>query len=176
MEHKALAALMVRLVGLWELVVAVNGIPSAIGPFFNPQYVEKAGLWLLTGVALFSVALPLAVGLILIYFPSAVATHVLRIQGVEPKDAADATLLERVAVSAMGLWFTVNAVFDGVHALATSHIYRRFMEEQYPHATGPAMGPGEFAGFIVAVLQLALGLWLLLGSRGLANVFARLRG
>jgi hypothetical protein len=175
MEHRALAALMVRLVGLWELVVAVNAVPTAIGPLFNPEYVQKAGLWVLVGVALFSVALPLALGLMLIYFPSTVATQVLRVDGIEPKTASDTTLLERVAFSAMGLWFTANAVIDGVHVFSRWHLYRRIIEDQYPGASGPAIGPNEFAGFITAAVQLVLGLWLLLGSRGLANAFARLR-
>jgi hypothetical protein len=102
---------------------------------------------------------PFAVGLALIYFPSTIATQVLRIEGIEPKSPNDSTLLERVAVSVMELWFT-----------------QRFIENQYPGASGPSIGPGEFAGFITAALQLILGLWLLLGSRGLANAFARLRG
>ena len=37
------------------------------------------------------------------------------------------------------------------------------------------LGPNEFADLITAALQLIVGLWLLLGSRGLVNVFARLR-
>jgi hypothetical protein len=175
MEHKALAALMVRLVGLWELVVAVNGLPNAIGAFSNPEYMHKAGLWVLIGVALFSVALPFAVGLLLIYFPGTVATSVLRVEGIEPKSASDTTVLERVAVSAMGLWFTVNAVMDGVHVFSRWHLYRRFVEDQYPGATGPAIGPNEFAGLITAALQLLIGLWLVLGTRGLTNVLTRLR-
>ena len=167
---------MVRLVGLWELIVAVNGIASAIGPFFNPEYVQKAGLWTLVGVALFSVALPLAVGLALIYFPSTVATRVLRVEGIEPKSPNDSSMLERVAVSVMGLWFTVQAVMDAVHVFSRWHLYRRIIEDQYPGAAGPAIGPNEFAGLITAALQLLLGLWLLLGSRGLVNALSRLRG
>jgi hypothetical protein len=119
---------------------------------------------------------PFAVGLALIYFPSTIATQVLRIEGIEPKSPNDSTLLERVAVSVMGLWFTLQAVLDGVHIFSRWNLYRRFIENQYPGASGPSIGPGEFAGFITAALQLILGLWLLLGSRGLANAFARLRG
>ena len=176
MEHKALAALMVRLVGLWELVVAVNGLGNAIGPFFNPEYVVRAGLWTLTGVALFSVALPLAVGLFLIYFPRTVAAGVLRIEGIDPKGADDAALLERVAVSTLGLWFAINAVLDAAHAFSRWRLYQTLIDNQYPGATGPAIGPNEFAGLITAALQLIIGVWLLLGSRGVVNAIARLRG
>jgi hypothetical protein len=175
MGHPALASLMVRMVGLWELVVAVNAIPGAIGPFFNPEYIAKAGVWLLIAAALFSIGIPLLLGLALIYFPGRVSTTVLRIEPAaeEPKERP---LLERVAIAALGLWFAVQALLDGVHVFSRWHLYRRFVEDQYPGAAGPAIGPQEFAGLITAVLQFAIGLWLLLGNRGLANALSRLRG
>ena len=174
MEHKALAALMVRLVGLWELVVAVNALPNAIGPFFNPQYVQKAGVFVLIGSAFFSVALPFAIGLLLIYFPRSIASGALRMEGLE-LGGDEASRLERVGVSLMGLWLTVDAVTDGIYSLSRWHLYRRVVDEQYAGATGPAIGPSEFAGLITAVLQLILGLWLLLGTRGLVSALERLR-
>jgi len=167
---------MVRMVGLWELVVAMNAIPGAIGPFFNPEYIAKAGFGMLVAAGLFSVGIPLLLGIALIYFPGAVTTGVLRIQPPAAPESNDTHLLERVAIAALGLWFAVQGVLDGVHAFSRWHLYRRFVEEQYPGATGPAIGTQEFAGLITAVLQLVVGLWLLLGSRGLANALARLRG
>ncbi len=166
---------MVRMVGLWELVVAVNAIPGAIGPFFNPEYVAKAGVWLLIAAALFSIGIPLLLGLALIYFPGTVSTTVLRIEPAA-EESKERPLLERVAIAALGLWFAVQALLDGVHVFSRWHLYRRFVEDQYPGATGPVIGPQEFAGLITAVLQFAIGLWLLLGSRGLANALSRLRG
>jgi hypothetical protein len=166
---------MVRLVGLWELVVAANALPTAIGPFFNPVYIEKAGLYVLIGAALFAVALPFTLGLMLIYFPSTVASRVLRVEGIEPINANDTTLLERVAVSLMGLWFAVDAVTDAIHSFSRWHLYRRLIEDQYIGTSGPSISPNEFAGLITALVQLIMGLWLLLGSRGLVNAFERLR-
>lgn len=96
MEHKALAALIIRLAGLWQIVVAANALPQAIGPLFNAEYARTAGYG----------------------------------------------------------WLALK----------------------FPGATGPAIGPQEFAGLVSAGLQLAFGIWLLLGSRGLVNALARLRG
>jgi hypothetical protein len=174
MEHKALAALMVRLVGFWELVVAVNSLPNAIGPFFNPEYVQKAGLFALIGGALFAVALPLGIGLLLINFPRSIVSGALRIQGVD-MTADDATRLERVGVSLMGLWLTADAVTSGAYNFSRWQLYKRMVVDQYAGATGPTIGVSEFAGLITAVLQLILGLWLLLGTRGLVSAFERLR-
>jgi len=167
---------MVRMVGLWELVVAMNAIPSAIDPFFNSEYVAKVGLGTLLTSGLFSIGIPLLIGFALIYFPGAMTTGVLRIQPPAAPESNDVSLLERVAFAALGLWFSVQAVLDGVHTFSRSYLYRRFIEDQrYPGVSGPAISPPEFAGLITAVLELAIGLWLLLGNRGLANVLARLR-
>jgi hypothetical protein len=176
MEHRALAVLVVRIAGLWELVVALNAVPSAIGPFINPEYIQKAGPgWLLLN-AVFTIGIPLALGLFLIYFPRTVSMSVLRVEGIQPQTSFEASILERVLVSLLGLWFAVQALLDGLQTFSRWHLYRRFVEDQYPGATGPAIGPQEFAGLIVAVAQLALGLWLLLGSRGIVNILSRLRG
>lgn len=167
---------MVRMVGLWELVIAMTAVPSAIAPFFDPEYVAKVGLGTLLAAGLFSVGIPLLVGLGLVYFPGAVTTQVLRIQSPATPESKDTSLLERVALGALGLWFAVQAILDGVHTFSTTYLYRRFVEDQrYPGIGGPAISPQEFAGLITAALQLAIGLWLLLGNRGLANALARLR-
>jgi hypothetical protein len=175
MEHRALAALMVRLVGLWELVVAAGSIPAAIVPFFESAYVQKAGLAVVLGSAFSLFGVPFIVGLFLIYFPNTVVTRVLRIESVEPQRRDDALFLERVAVAALGLWFAVQAVIDEVYHLSKWYLYRRMIEDSYSSAAGPSIGPQEFAGFVAATVQLALGLSLLLGARGLVNAFERLR-
>ena len=176
MEHRAIASLMIRMAGLWELVAAVNAIPSAVAPFFNPEYVSKAGMGMLLAAGSFSVVTPLLIGFALIYLPGMVTTHVLRIAPLTVEEPRDPSLLERVAIATLGLWFAIQAVLDGVHAFSRWHLYQRFVEQRYPGAIGPAIAPQDFAGLITAVLQLAIGLWLLLGNRGLANAFARLRG
>lgn len=175
MEHRALAALMVRLVGLWELVVAIGSVPGAIVPFFNPDYMQKAGAAVVIASAFSAVGIPLILGLFLIYFPSTVSARVLRIEGIEPQSTKDVSLLERVAVAALGLWFAVQAVLDGAYSFSKWYLYRKMIEDQYASANAPSIGPQDFAGLIAAGLQLALGLWLLLGARGLANAFERLR-
>ncbi|HUL93452.1 MAG TPA: hypothetical protein VLV56_13995 [Burkholderiales bacterium] len=167
---------MVRMVGLWELVVAMNAVPSAIDPFFNPEFVAKSGLGMLLAAGLFSVGIPLLVGLGFIYFPGAITRDVLRIQSPTAPDSNAASLLERVSFTTLGVWFAVQGVLDGVHTFSRTYLYRRFVEDQrYPGIGGPVLSPLEFAGLVTAVLQLVIGLWLLLGNRGLANALARLR-
>jgi len=175
MEHRAFAALIVRLLGFWQLVVALNAIPSALAYFTDPDFARKIGLGMLVLGASVQVFIPLFLGWLLINFPMTVASKVLRIEGVEPANSVEATLLERVAVSALGMWFAIQAVIDAVYSFSKWRLYLRFFESTYPAATGPAMGSSEFAGLITAAVQLALGLWLLLGSRGLVNFIGRLR-
>jgi hypothetical protein len=175
MEHRAFAALIIRLLGFGELVVGVNAIPNALAFFIDPDFVQKTGLAMLVLGASVQVFVPLLIGGLLISFPTMTVVKVLRIEGVEPANAADASLLERVAVSAMGMWFAVQAVIDAVYSFSRWRLYHRMVESQYAGATAPAIGLTEFAGLITAGLQLLLGLWLLLGSRGIVHLLARLR-
>jgi hypothetical protein len=110
MEHRALGNLIVRMAGLFEIVVAMNATPGAIGVFYDPGYAQKIGVAMLWANALFAVGIPLLLGLVLTYLPTFVSTHVLRVEGIEPQNEADSSRLERVAVSVMGLWFVVDAV------------------------------------------------------------------
>lgn len=176
MEHRALANLFIRMAGLFLVILGVTAIPRAVSPFFGPVYGEKIEPSLLVVVALLNVGIPLLTGMFLIYFPSVATTKVLRIENVEPQNPAESSLLEGVAFSLLGLWFSVTAITDGVRALSTWHLYRVFVEGQHFGDIGPPIRVQEFTYLTTAAIQLAIGLWLLFGNRGLARALARLRG
>ena len=175
MEHRALAALLIRLVGLWELVTALNALPNSVGYFAGGDYVRTWGFGTTVLLATVSVGFPLVLGLLLLYFPRTIAARVLRIEGIEPESTAEAGLLERVAIWIMGLWFTAQGCLDAMHALSKWYFQRRYFEEQYPGTTTTFFTPESAANLVVAVLQLVVGLWMLLGSRGLASALQKLR-
>jgi hypothetical protein len=122
------------------------------------------------------VAIPLIVGLILIYLPGTITSRVLKIEGLESGSESNVVPLQRVAFGAIGLWLTVYAVLDAIYVYVKTRIYFRLLEDMPAYARPPSLSPEDFASLVAAALQLALGLWLLLGNRGIANVIARLRG
>jgi len=161
--------------GLIEIVVAMNAVPTALGYFLNPEYVRTAGTGWLYLNAFLVIGIPLVLGLFLVYFPSTVTSRVLRVESIAPRDSSESLYLQRVAFSALGLWFTVDATLNAVHLFSRWHLFQAMFEGRPSGATLSAIGPQAFADLITAVLQLAFGLGLILGNRGLANVLARLR-
>lgn len=174
MQHRALAVLIIRVAGLLIIVFAITSATRAFGPMFNPEAAEKVGVGLLLSSALISVVIPFSLGLLLTYFPSAVTTKVLRIEGLESSDEADIRSLQRVAFGAIGLWLTLYAVLDAVYLYSKSLLYSRLIETM--PTKPPPLSPDDFAGWVTAGVQLLVGVWLLLGNRAIVNIIGRLRG
>jgi hypothetical protein len=176
MEHRALAALIVRIAGLLIVVSAITNAAKSFGPLFHPDSSEKIGLGLLLLSAVVSVIIPVVLGLVLIYFPGAVTTKVLRIEGIETRGEIQVRPLQQVAFAAIGLWLVVYAILDSIYIYAKTRIYIRLLEEMPAYVKPPSISPDDFAGYVSSGVQLLIGILLLVGSRGLANAISRLRG
>ena len=72
MEHRALAALIIRIAGLIVIVSAITYTARSIGPFFVADTAQKLSADLVLVSILISLVIPVALGLLLVYFPSAV--------------------------------------------------------------------------------------------------------
>src|SRR5438128_1609531 len=176
MEHRALAALIIRIAGLLVIVSAITNAARSFGPFFDPATVQKVGLGLLLFSTLMSVGIPILLGLVLVYFPGAITTRVLRIEGLDAGGENNTKPLQRVAFATIGLWLTTYALIDAVYFYAKARLYFRILEEMPAYSKPPLISPDDFGGLVASGLQLIIGLWLLLGNRGIVNALARLRG
>jgi hypothetical protein len=174
MDHKALSALILRLAGLLVIVYTVTNVAKSFGPFFDPTTMRGVGVWQVLVAALLSVGLPILIGLLLVYFPSTIATSVLKVQGGEVS-AEDVRPLQRVAFSTLGLWLTLYSVIDAVYFWGRARLYFQYIEDMPAYGNAPALTPGEFGGLLSCAVQLVIGVCLLLGSRGLVNLLARIR-
>lgn len=176
MEHRALAALIIRIAGLIVIVSAITYTAKSFGPFFVADTGQKLSAALVLVSVLISLVIPVVLGLLLVYFPSALTTRVLKIEGLETGSESDTKAIERVAFAAIGLWLTLYAVIDAVYFFAKAHLFFRFFEDMRAYAKPPLISAEDFGGLVSSAVQLLMGLWLLIGNRGLANVLARLRG
>lgn len=176
MEHRALASLIIRIAGLLVIVSAITNAARSFGPFFDPTTVQKIGIGLLLLSTLVSVGIPILLGLVLVYFPSAITTRVLRIEGLDAGGENDTRPLQRVAFATIGLWLTAYALIDAVYLYAKARLYFRILEEMAAYSKPPPISPDDFGSLVSSGMQLIIGLWLLVGNRGIVNVLARLRG
>jgi hypothetical protein len=169
MDYKSLTSLLLRLTGVIILVAAVIAAPRN----FLDLYLRDAGggvnteTWLLTTVAS---TFPILVGLLLIYFPATVGNRIVSGDG----ETADTQRLEQTAFSILGLYFVSMAAFDAVYWYAKLRLYSVILPVGW-NDRGPWLANNDFAGIASTCAQFVVGILLLLGGRGLANLFHRLR-
>jgi hypothetical protein len=174
-DHKALSALILRIAGLLIVVFTITNAAKNLDFFFSPSTPQGVSVWPMLAATLVSVGLPVLVGLLLVYFPSAIATRVLKVQGADV-NVDDIKALQCVAFSTLGLWLTLYAVVEAVYYWAKARLYLQYIAEMRWQGTLPPMQPDDFGGLVSCAVQLVFGIWLLVGNRGLVNVLARLRG
>jgi hypothetical protein len=175
MDHKSLAALILRISGLLIIVYAVTNAAKNFAPFFNPRTIQEVGVGPIVIGVLVSVVVPVLIGLVLVYFPKSIANPLTKVEGVDA-GAEHVRPLQRVAFSAIGLWLSLYAVIDATYFYAKARLYMRFVENIPSYATPSPFLPDDFGGLVSCAVQFVIGLWLLIGNRGLVNALTRLRG
>jgi hypothetical protein len=154
------AAIAFKIAAIFIAVFALRYLPEVlknIGGSGEDDFARLASVFMfaapaLFGVILWVVALPLATRL----FPSQSASALLSI---------DAAELQAVAFSVVGLVLLVSSLDDIVWTLA------------YWTESGPNIPwVNIVAGTSAACLTVLVGVWLLLGSKGIVGAIRRLRG
>ena len=177
MEHRALVALILRIAGLLIIVTTVTGAVRGFGPWLFPlNTTDNGGIPLLLLSLFVGVVIPVTIGIGLIYFPSTVASRVLKIEGLELNVDNSTAPFQRVAFAAIGLWFTVHALVDATYVYAKIRLYFYLLKDVSSAPMLPEIAAGDFAALIATGLKLIIGIWLLIGNRGLVNMLERLRG
>jgi hypothetical protein len=174
-EHRALASLILRIAGLLVIVYSITNAAKTLMPVFMPSTAPPLSGWPITLTVVVGVVLPVAIGLVLIYFPGPIASAALRVDGVEvaPDEIGP---LQQVAFSAIGLWLALFAIVDAAYYYGKTRLYLRYVEDSPTYVKMPPLLPDDFGGYVSCVIQLILGILLIVGSRGLVKVLARLRG
>jgi hypothetical protein len=171
MDHRSLTALMLRIAGVLILVELVTSAPHTIMNLlhFGGKETAPVDALALTSLAL---VLPLAIGLVLIYFPSSIAGRIVRTDHAGEEAKAVSESLLPVAIACLGVYFVSVALYDEVYWLAKLRIYYVFEER---HGNAIPLAPQDFAGIVSAVFQFTVGFVLLLGTRGISKLIVRLR-
>ena len=175
MDSRALANIIVRLSGLIIVVYAVTNSAKTIAQIFDLPFSQGIPYSDLALSTLFSLSIPLIVGLFLIYFPATIARKALRIEGTDI-DSNSASLLQHVAFSSIGLWLVVFSIIDASYFFGKTRLYLRYYQDYSATVPMPPMHPDDFGGMVSCGVQLVLGLLLLIGSRGLVKLGENVRG
>ena len=173
MDYRTITSLMLRVAGVLILVQFITSIPQTIANllhFGGSQAQGLDSLWL----SAMAPVLPLAIGLVLIYFPSAITNRVVRT--VEPVDANGFTeSLLPVALACLGVYFMCAALYDGVYWFSKVRLHYVVADKLRWVGPPPTLMPDEFAGIASTLTQFIIGIALTFGSKGIGKLVMRMR-
>jgi len=173
MDYKSLTSLMLRLAGVFIVVSAITSAPQTfVTLLYSSGGAQLVDTWALAAAGFAVFAIPFLVGLLLIYFPARIANRMLSGAGAE---TADALVLQQVAFSTLGLYFVTVAAYETFYWWAKLRIYFAVFEEMNFSGLPRRLSETDFAGMMSTGAQFIAGAVLLLGGRGIANLFHRLR-
>lgn len=137
---------------------------------FLPYLSDTATIKLNKTFILLMMLFPFAASILLWMFPLTIARKLLpKVKPDQPKESLQLQDIEIVASTILGLWVLSDAIpetFKWVTVLyATTHI-----EHTHFFST-----PYEMGAIVAAVMELIIGLWLTLGSKGVFGFVRRLR-
>lgn len=111
----------------------------------------------------------LAIAALLWFFPLTVARRLLPVmKQAPPPVTVPGSLALALALTVLGLWLLATALPDTVYWL-TWYVQMRDISAPME------VMPDQTAGMAATAAEVLLGLWLVLGSRGLSAVVTRLR-
>lgn len=170
MTNEAVVAIGIRLAGLWIFLTQIPQtlrILVAIGASRGSIVTEPVAIpWSFLGFNLLWLALSAA----MIYVPLRFAQVLLpNAQHGEGKMGWSPEDLQQTGFSILGLYFLLTALLSTNH---WAHFWSQMVRNSNPSVS---FGQMDFATLLQLVLQIAIGLWLLFGAKGLGKMLRRVR-
>ena len=176
MTKREIASLAIKLMGVFILLKSITYVPMAfVGPLSMMN--SEAGWLFRVFMVMMSVAaavIPLVWSLLIIFFSDKVAVWLIKEDNsIENATASiDKDDVMVMAISCIGLYFIVAAAPMFIHALMNFSMY-------YGHAKNPLFGPSSVFNvskqLIAPAVQIALGVWLFAGSKGIVKIWKKIR-
>jgi len=180
MDSRSLSALIVRILGVIIIINVIGLVPGLVRDYLALRGVgnDAARMDAAQQNAVIVSALMVAeisIGLALIYFPKSIANRMVS-AAMPAEGGGGFAALQRICFSTLGLYWMVAGLNGLAFGYAKFKLYYAVTESVPGYAKLPVLDPDTFAGLITDGLTFALGLILLLGSRGFAGLLARIRG
>ena len=158
-DLRALAKLILKLVGFYLVVSVLVGVPPLVA----------APGSLLVGNVVYGITL-VVVGAALIWFPGTIANRVLRIEGTTEEQSLSAPNALRVGLILLGFYLLVGAVAGLLSAYVRFELYCSLTSCVFPESVRPGMTPEDMGYVASLAAQAVLGVVLCRGSRVLTHL------
>jgi len=180
MDTRSLSALIIRILGVILIVNIIGLVPGLVRDYLAVQGVgndaARVDAALRNALIISAVLLAeLSIGLALIYFPRSISNRMVS-EGIPAEGSSGFAALQRICFSALGLYWLLAGLSGLLFGYSKYKLYYAIIESTPGYANLPVLGPDGFASLASDGLSLIIGLALLLGSRGLTGLLARIRG
>jgi hypothetical protein len=175
MTKREIASLAIKLMGVFILLKSIAYVPQVLGMMFSVMRTEE--LLFAISIVMISITMaviPLAWSLLVIIFSDKAAAWLIKednsIENTSSSISKDDVMV--VAISCIGLYFIVAAAPVFIHALMNISIFHR-------QAGSPFVGPSSIFNvgkqLIAPGVQVAIGLCLFAGSKGIVKLWKKIR-
>jgi hypothetical protein len=161
MSPLQIAALGIRLFAIWLAIYCARWAPYLYGVARDS---DEIGITILSALA---ALLSVAAVLLLWFFPRSVARAILPASGPPPATAPSADTWLAIGCTQLGLWVLSEAVPATIRSV---YVFA------YTKRGNIALPDAWSGGFVYALVQSAIGAWLVLGATGLRKLLRWARG
>jgi hypothetical protein len=179
MTKREIASLAIKLMGVFILLKSIVYIPmSYSGVFYAFQGHTKPGLlntlfmiMMSTGIAL----IPVAFSIFIILFSNKAAEWLIKEDAPleQPHTPVSKGEIMSIAISCLGLYFIIAAVPQVISGLLNG--FSVINRQTATWFTGPYRLMNVCRQMIAPAVQMGLGVWLFLGSKGIIKIWKKFR-
>lgn len=171
MPLRDIARLLVKIAGLVIIVSAVIDLPVLLArslPIEEPMTARDV-----IAMALVPPAIAVLIGIVMFWGAGRIADRLLVAPAAPGRGGSlDLRAIEEIAIAALGLYFAATAIADAFYYWGKAGLYYRYVTEN--NIPLPVIAADDFGGFVSTAVRLAIGLILVLLSRGIVAVRRRL--
>ena len=176
MTKREIASLAIKLMGVFILLKSVATVPLAFIGLLSVGSSEVSWLFRFSMLMMSVVAavVPLVFSVLVIIFSDTAAEWLIKDDNAiaNTDSSINKEDVMMIAIGCIGLYFIVVAVPMFIHALINITFLRR-------HAGSPFVGDSSIftigRQFIAPAVQIALGAWLFVGSKGIVKLWKKIR-
>jgi uncharacterized membrane protein len=167
MDTRTIAATLLKVAGLVIITYTVSQLPS----YFPVRLGGEQGYSIAAAMleAAFTLLPSFLLGICFWFLPGTITNKVVAPHQTAD-DPANIEVIERVAISVLGLYLVAHGISDLIYNLTTLYQLRRQFPDQEVMPARPV------AGLVSSAAEGLIGLVIVLRSKGVANVLQKLRG
>lgn len=164
-RKEQIVGIAIRLFAIFLVIYTLRHASS-----FLPYLVDSQSIKVDLSFVLLVTVVPILVAAFLWLLPLTIARNIIPGMGAkEPSSTLSNSEIAAVAFPILGLWVLTTAIPDTFYWATFTYMVKN------AGLGKPELSPENVGNIVATIVELLIGFWLLLGSRGIASMLNRLR-